>query len=201
MDVILQTIGTVGQVAGMALLYLHWRRGRGLGGGVLATGWALILLGMAPWMPGVSVERGLALASLAPMVVGLFLSAPHGLADLGSAARERPARRRTAARDAAAPAAEPPSPGRLARNAARWVGSVIVVPAVAIASMAAWQGFAPGSDVNRASFSILALMIVWVAALLWLLASAKPCRVTLIIALVAAAMGGGIFITTSGGTV
>jgi hypothetical protein len=201
MDVILQTVGTVGQAAGIALLYLHWRRRRVSGGGVLAAGWAFILIGMLPWMLGVSVERGLALASLAPMVAGLFLSAPHGLADLRSAARDRPARRRTAAGDAAAPAAEPPSPGHLARNTARWVGSLIVVPAVAIASMAAWQGFAPGSDVNRASFSIFVLMIVWVAALLWLLASAKPWRVTLITALVATALGGGIFIMTSGGTI
>tara|TARA_R110001606_G_scaffold380811_1_gene541579 strand:+ start:11503 stop:12105 length:603 start_codon:yes stop_codon:yes gene_type:complete len=198
MDIILQTLGVLAQAAGAALLYLHWRRQRGLGGITLAAGWALILIGVSPWLPGVSLERGLALAALAPMFVGLLLSAPGGLEDLRRAARDRPARRRTV-RDVTAPAGESPSPGSLSRNAARWVGSLIIVPLCAIAAMAAWQAFSPGPDVNRASFSILALMIVWIAALLWLLASAKPWRVALITAFGTSALGGSVFLLSAGG--
>jgi hypothetical protein len=199
MDVILQTLGIAGQAAGLALLYLCWRSWQGYGGLALAAGWALILFGMVPWLLNVSVERGLALASLGPMVVGLFLSIPNGLTDLSRNSKDRPARSR-AVRETTPSDADIAAPGRLSRNVARWAGALIATPALAIAAMAAWQAFMPGTPVNRAGFSIFALIIIWTAALLWLLASERPWRVALMTGVGAAFLGGSVLILASGGT-
>ncbi|KCZ86118.1 hypothetical protein HAD_10545 [Hyphomonas adhaerens MHS-3] len=199
MEVILQTLGIAGQAAGIALLYLNWRTRQGRGGAILAAGWTLILLGMAPWLLNVSVERGLAIASLAPMVVGLLLSAPNGLTDLKRNLRERPARSRTM-RETALSDAEIATPGRVSRNMARWAGAVVATPALSIAAMAAWQASMPGTPANRVGFSIFVLIVVWVAALLWLLASERPWRTALLTCGGAVVLGGGVFILASGGT-
>lgn len=193
MDMGLQMLGIAVQAAGLAILYLHWRARRGLGGLVLASGWALIGLGAVPWLLNVSIERGLAIAMLAPMMAGLFLLAPDALARVGDGA----ARKKKAppppleAEDAAA--------GALSRNVARWLGSLVAAPAFGVAAMAAWQAFTPGADVNRIAFSIFALMIGWTAAVLWLLASARPWLATLFTSVAAFALGGGAYLFASGG--
>lgn len=200
MELTLQILGIAAQAAGIALLYLHWRSRRGPGGAVLAVGWAFILLGMVPWLLNVSVARGLALASLGPMIVGLLLLIPNGLTDLRRNSKDRPERSR-AVRETAPSDPEIAVPGRLSRNATRWAGALIATPALAIAAMAAWQAFMPGTPVNRAGFSIFALIIVWTANLLWLLANERPWRVVLVTSAGAAALGASVFILTSGGTV
>lgn len=201
MELTLQTLGITGQGAGIALLYLHWRSRQGLGGAALAAGWALVLLGMVPWLLNVSVARGIALAAIAPMVAGLFLSAPNGLADLERNAKEHSSRSRPARGTTSATESEIALSGRLSRNVARWVGALIATPALSIAAMAAWQAFVPGTPANRAGLSIFVLIIVWMATLLWLLASERPWRVTLVSGTGAAVLGASVFILTSGETV
>lgn len=200
MEYTLQTLGVVGQVAGIALIYLHWRKRQAPGATGLVAGWALLLLGALPWLFNVSVERGLAIAMLAPMVAGMLLCLPNGLADIKGSTKGQTAKNQ-AAREAVRSDTKSISPGRLSRNIARWVGSLIVAPAFAIAAMAAWQAFMPGSVVNRASFSIFALIIAWTLGLLWLLASTKPWRVVLMTCFGAVALGGGILILPSAGVV
>ena len=199
MEVILQTLGIAGQAVGVALLFLNWRIRHGSGGGFLAAGWTLILLGMVPWLLNVSVERGLAIASLAPMVAGLLLSVPNGLTDLKRNSRDRPVRLRTM-RETGLSDAGIATRGRVSRNMARWVGAVVGTPALSIAAMAAWQASMPGTAASRVGFSIFVLIVVWVATLLWLLASERPWRAALLTCGGAVVLGGGIFILASGGT-
>ncbi|WP_135213090.1 hypothetical protein [Vitreimonas flagellata] len=194
MDIALQILGMMVQVAGLAILYLHWRAKRGLGGAVLVAGWALIALGALPWLMHVSIERGLALAMLAPMAAGLFLLAPDALARVGNSATPKKAR---AAQESLE--AESTSPGRLSRNVARWIGALIAAPALALAAMAAWQAFVPGVNADRFAFSIFALMIVWTAATLWLLATMRPWRATLVTTFAAFVLGGGAYLFVLGG--
>lgn len=193
MDITLQTLGVIGQTAGVALLYLHWRARNGLSGAILAAGWALIALGTLPWLLNVSVERAIAIALLAPMAVGLFLLAPGGVADLRRGTKDRSVRM-GGTREATPPAPEKVLSGRLSRDVARWTGALVVVPALALSTMAAWQAFTPGSAANRVGFSIFALIVMWTAALLWLLASEHPWRVTALTLLGAVMLGGSVFI-------
>lgn len=196
MDIALQILGIAVQATGLAILYLHWRAKRGLGGAALVAGWVLIALGAFPWLMHVSIERGLALAMLAPMAAGLLFLAPDGLARIGNGATPKKAR---AAQDATALESESASPGRMSRNIARWTGSLIAAPALALAAMAAWQSFVPGTHADRFAFSILALMIVWTAALLWLLATMRPWRATFATTLAAFVLGGSAHLFVSGG--
>ncbi len=194
MNIALQFLGIAVQVAGLAILYLHWRAKRGLGGALLVAGWALIALGALPWLMHVSIERGLALAMLAPMAGGLLFLTPDGLARIGNGAAPRKARGAQAP-----PEAESTVPGRISRNIARWIGALLAAPALALAAMAAWQAFVPGVNADRFAFSIFALMIAWNAALLWLLATMRPWRATLVTALAAFVLGGGAYLFASGG--
>ncbi|HEX8899717.1 hypothetical protein [Vitreimonas sp.] len=198
MAIALQVLGITVQTAGLAILYLHWRARRGLGGPVLFAGWALIALGATPWLYSVSVERAFALAMLAPMVAGLLLLAPDGLARSRPNATTRKAKTR-AVQDAAPLETDSHASGRVSRDVARWIGALVIAPAFALAAMAAWQAFAPGANADRVAFSILALMLAWTAALLWLLASLRPWRATSILGIVALALGGGAYLLVSGG--
>ncbi len=191
----LQMLGIAVQAAGLAILYLHWRAKRGLGGLTLVGGWALIGLGAIPWLLNVSIERGLAIAMLAPMMAGLFLLAPDALARVGDGAARK--------KKMQAPPleAEDAIPGVLSRNIARWLGALVAAPAFGVAAMAAWQAFAPTADVNRIAFSIFALMIGWTAALLWLLASVRPWLAAFVTSVSAIAIGGGAYLFALGGPV
>lgn len=187
MDFVLQIVGTALQAVGVALVFLQWRGKRS--GALLAGGWGLILVGAIPWLLDVSIERGLAIAMLAPMLFGLALLAPDGLARLGANKRERKQR----ARQDDAVEAQNAAPGAVSRTVARWIGALVAAPALALAATAAWQVFAPGSMIDRVAFSVFTLMIVWIAALLWLLSSARPWAVTAAASVGALALGGGAY--------
>ena len=172
---LLQALGILVQAAGLAVLFLHWRAKGGLGGPALAGAWALIVLGAAPWLLTVSPEKAVALGSLAPMLFGLALLAPDALPRVvnGKVRRQRPVRE--AADDSGIAA-----PGRASRNVARWFGALVAAPAVAAAATAAWLAYAPWNAVDSMVLAAFLLMAVVTAAWLWLLASLRPWRVTLI---------------------
>lgn len=176
MGVFLQSAGVAVQVVGVAALFWCWRARRPSNGVVLVAGWLSIFLGGAPWLLAVSVERGLALAMLAPMLAGLALLAPDALPRIGSASagRRRPSRIGDAGQGDA-----PSASGRRERIIARWAGSLVTVPALALAAMAVTLAADPGPIVDRAAVSILVLAVVWIATLLWLLAAERPWRVAL----------------------
>jgi hypothetical protein len=168
---LLQTLGVLIQGAGIYILFLHWRAKRRHGGGFLAAGWALILLGAAPWFFGASPERALAIATFAPMTFGLALLAPDALPRLrAGAARKRP-RPIPDAEDNDAP-----QPGHALRIAGRWFAALIAAPLLALAAAAAYQALIPGSIADRTVFSGFLAIAMWASALLWLLAAAKPWR-------------------------
>ena len=143
----LQIAGIAAQSAGLLVLFLHWRAKRGLGAVTLVLGWTLVALGAIPWLLSVSPERGLAIAMLAPMASGLLLLAPDGLSRLGNGAKPKKER---GVDPATALEPETATQGRLSRNVARWIGSVIAAPALALAAAAAWQAFVPGAIADRA---------------------------------------------------
>jgi len=172
---LLQALGILVQAAGLGVLFLHWRAKGGLGGGALIGGWALVVLGAAPWLLGVSVERSLALGALAPMIFGLALLAPDALPRLanGKVRRARPVRE--AANDTEIAAA-----GRASRNAARWFGALIAAPGLTFAVVAALLAYAPWKPIDTMVVSAFLFAGVLTAALLWLLASTRPWRDDLI---------------------
>lgn len=174
---LLQTLGILVQAAGLAVLFLHWRAKGGLGGVALAGGWALVVLGAAPWLLTASPEKALALGTLAPMMAGLALLAPDALPRVlaGKARRDRIRPAEPADEAQVAP------PGRAARNAARWFGALIAAPGMALASVAAWVAFAPLSASDSLVSGVFLLAAIWTGALLWLLASARPWRSALFV--------------------
>lgn len=193
-NLLLQTLGVLAQAAGLLVLFLHWRARRGLGGGALAAGWALVLAGAAPWFAHAAPERALALAALAPMALGLLFLAPDAWPRVAARAA-KPAR----AEPAAEPDAESPAPGRVSRNIARWIAGVVAAPALALAAAAAAQAFAPGAVADRIVLSMLVAIAMWTAAALWLLSSAKPWRASLTALLLAVAIGGATIVKVAGG--
>jgi len=168
---LIQTLGVLVQGAGITILFLHWRAKRSHSGGFLAAGWALIALGAAPWFFGVAPERALAIAALAPMVLGLAFVAPDALPRLGANA----ARKKSKPVPESEETATPP-PGRVFRNAGRWFAALIAAPVLALAGAAAYQAFTPGSIADRTVFSGFFAIAIWTAASLWLLAASKPWR-------------------------
>lgn len=168
---LLQTLGVLIQGAGIYILFLHWRARRRHGGGFLAAGWALILLGAAPWFFGVSLERAMALAAFAPMAFGLAFLAPDALPRLGAGATRKKLNPVSDAGDS-----EALRPGSTLRNAGRWFAALIAAPLLALAGAAAFQALIPGSIADRTVFSGFLAIAIWTAALLWLLADAKPWR-------------------------
>ena len=192
----LQIAGIAAQSAGLLVLFLHWRAKRGLGAVTLVLGWTLVALSAIPWLLSVSPERGLAIAMLAPMASGLLLLAPDGLSRLGNGAKPKKER---GVDPATALEPETATQGRLSRNVARWIGSVIAAPALALAAAAAWQAFVPGAIADRVAFSILVLMIVWTAALLWLLSTMRPWIAAALITIAAFGLGAGAHAFVTGG--
>jgi hypothetical protein len=193
-DLLLQALGVLAQAAGLLLLFLHWRARRGLGGAALAAGWALVLLGAAPWFLGVAPERALALAALAPMTFGLFFLAPDALPRVAGGAMKNERTTPAAELDA-----EAPTPGRLSRNIARWLASLVAAPALALSAAAASQAFTPGATTDQIVFSVLVTIAVWTAAALWLLATTKPWRATLIALALTATISGATYLKVSSG--
>ncbi len=191
----MQVAGVAVQAAGVLVLYLHWRAKGGLGGVAVVAGWVMIAAGGAPWLLAVSAERGLAIAMLTPMTMGLALLAPDALARFENRGKRKPERTgETLEPDASAP-------GRTSRNMARWIGALIAAPAFALASAAAWQAWGPGNVVDRVAFSIFALMLAWTAALLWVLSAPRPWRAAAVTTLGALALGGGAYLFVSSGAV
>lgn len=171
----LQALGILVQAAGLAVLLRHWRTRNGLGGGVLAGAWALIVLGAAPWLLTVSGDKAVALGALAPMLLGLALLAPDALPRLtsGKVRRERPIREAVDTDEMAAA-------GRARRNAARWFGALVAAPALSVAAVAVCLAYAPWSPIDSTVLSAFLFAGVLTGALLWLLASTRPWRADLI---------------------
>lgn len=187
----LQTLGVFVQGLGLALLLLHWRAKRGLGGGVLAAAWILVAAGAAPWFLNAAPERALALAVLAPMAFGLALLAPDALARIAPNAATRRQRAPVEALEN-----EPTSPGRWSRNAARWFSGVVAAPALAFAAAAAWQALGPGGVADRTVFSGVAFITVWTIAVLWLLSTARPWLAALGAIAIAIPLAGAAYLAT-----
>lgn len=185
---LLQVLGVIIQAAGLILLHQHWRVRGGLGGGALLGAWVLIILGAAPWLIGVSPERALALGVLAPMLIGLLLLAPDAYARL-SGARARSARPRRPARADPGEAAAALS----GTGGARWFSALVAAPALCAAAAAAWLAYSPLSAVDSMVFSAFLMAAILTAALLRLLATARPwcealitCGAALLLAVLAA---------------
>lgn len=138
---------------------------------MLAGAWALIVLGAAPWLLTVSLDKAVALGSLAPMLLGLALLAPDALPRLSSGKfrRERPVREATDESEIAAA-------GRASRNAARWFGALVAAPALSVAAAAVCLAYAPWSAIDSTVLSAFLFAGVLTGALLWLLASTRPWR-------------------------
>jgi hypothetical protein len=183
---LLQSIGVLIQAAGILILYLHWRRRRGSHGAFLVSGWALMALGAAPWFLSASPERALAIGMLPPMLAGLLLLAPDALPRIAA----KTAIKKT---KVVAGADEPvsPAPGSAARNAGRWFAVLIAAPSLGLSAATIWQIIYPGGVADRTVFSSLVLIAVWIAALLWLLASDRPWRAGLAVCAAATLLGVG----------
>jgi hypothetical protein len=191
---VLQTLGVLIQGAGIYILFLHWRARRRHGGGFLAAGWALIALGAAPWFAGVSPERALAIAAFAPMIAGLAFLAPDALPRIGAKAARKKSKPVPEAEGRQAP-----EPKRFLRNAGRWFAALIAAPLLALAGAATYQALAPGSIADRTVFSGFFAIVVWTAAILWLLATSKPWRASGAACAIAALLGAAVYMLISQG--
>lgn len=191
---LLQTLGVLIQGAGIFILFLHWRAKRSHSGGFLAAGWVFILVGAAPWFIGVAPERALALAMFAPMAFGLTFLAPDALPRLGAGAVRKKPRPVLDAKDGVSP-----QPGRTLRNAGRCFAALITAPLLALASAAAYQALIPGSIADRTVFSGFLAIAVWTAAVLWLLATARPWRAAGAACVCALILSSVIFVAVSRG--
>lgn len=191
----LQVLGVLVQLAGLTLLFLHWRAKRGLGGGVLVAAWTLMAIGAAPFFFHDSPEKALALGLLAPMAAGLFLLAPDALPRIGPSAAKRKDRTRdnTESEEAVFGA------GRVSRNIARWFAALIAAPALTLAAGAAFQAFAPFNAIDRMVFSTLLLIAVGAIVFLWLLSTTRPWRSAFIACCIALALSAGVYAIVSNG--
>ncbi|MDG2521574.1 hypothetical protein P7B02_08470 [Caulobacter segnis] len=167
----LQALGILVQAAGLAALLMHWRAKSGLGGGVLAGAWALVILGAAPWLLTVSPEKALALGSLAPMMFGLALLAPDALPRINSGKVKRDRTAREPADDADMAAA-----GRVSRNTARWFSALVAAPALTLAASAAWLAYVPLGPIDSLVSCAFLMAAVLTGALLWLLSVTRIWR-------------------------
>lgn len=195
MDMLAPALGVALQCAGLLLVFAHWRARRRSDASGLVAGWTLMLLGAAPWLMSVSVERALAIASLAPMMFGLILLAPDAFPRL----RTSSARKRNEGDAEAEP--ETRSSHRVSRNAARWVASLIAAPSVALAAAAAWQALVPGALADRVVASTGVLIVVWTFAALASLSTQRPWLLSLVLTVVALTMATSLHWTTLSGSV
>jgi len=167
-----QFAGSLFSLLGLLAIFLTWRR-KSVRAGLwrlgLPSGWALLCLGLFVWMISTNPDQGLALGSVAVMMLACAFFAWQGLKLAGKPAKTQI--ERESATDTIAF-----GKGYWGRFTVRLLGSLLVVPAFGLLSGLLWRAYAPG---HAADVLITAAFIVTFAmtgALTWLLASRRPYR-------------------------
>lgn len=167
-----QVAGSLLALSGLLAIFLTWRH-KGVRDGLwrygLPAGWAMLCLGLSIWMISTNPDQGLALGSVAIMILAWLILSWQGLKLAGKPAKTQI--ERESATDTIAF-----GKGYWGRFTVRLLGSLIVVPAFGLLAGLLWRGYMPG---NAADVLIAAAFIVTLAmtgALTWLLASRRPYR-------------------------
>jgi hypothetical protein len=164
--------GAAAMALGLAGVFRAWRGrggrapGRRLG---LAAGWLLVALGVGLWARAAG-DVGAAQAVAAAMLLALAGVGAHGL--VLSHPRKPPRETRTEAGVA------PPTPGSAAHAAARLAGSLAAAPAFGLLTGLQVCRLGAGAEATRlVGFAFVAVLAA-ALGLVWVLASARPIRVT-----------------------
>jgi hypothetical protein len=189
-----QFAGSLFSLLGLLAIFLTWRR-KGVRAGAwrygLPAGWALLVLGLIVWTISTNPDQGLALGSVAVMILACAFLAWQGLKLTGKPAKTQA--ERESATDTLAL-----GKGYWGRFTVRLLGSLIIVPAFGLLIGLLWRAYAPG---NAADVLIAAAFIVTFAltgALTWLLASRRPYRTCAALTLASLVAAGVIYLPLLG---
>lgn len=189
-----QFAGSLLFLLGLLTIFLTWRH-KGVRTGLwrcgLPAGWALLILGLAVWMVSTKPDQGLALGSVAVMMLACAFVGWQGLKLAGKPAKTQI--ERESATDTIAF-----GKGYWGRFTVRLLGSLLVVPAFGLLAGLLWRAYAPG---NAADVLIAAAFIVTFAmtgALTWLLASRRPYRTCGALILASLIVAGVIYLPLPG---
>lgn len=189
-----QFVGSLLSLSGLLAIFLTWRR-KGVRTGLwcvgLPAGWMLIIVGLIVWMASPHPDQGLALGSVAIMMMACIILVWQGMKRVGKPAK--PQIERESATDTV-----PLGKGYWGRFTVRLLGGLLVVPAFGLLAGLLWRAYAPG---NAADVLITAALIVTLAmsgALTWLLASRRPYRTCGMLILASLISAGAVYLPLTG---
>jgi hypothetical protein len=159
-------------LAGLLAVFLTWQR-KGVRTGLwrfgLPAGWGLMVLGLCVWTISTTPDHGLALGSVALMVLAGAILTWQGLKLANKPSKT--AIERESATDTVAL-----GKGYWGRFTIRLLSSLIIVPAVSVLLGILWQAYIPASTVDKLVGAAIAAIVIMSAALTWQLASRHPYR-------------------------
>lgn len=170
-------------LAGVGLLHRAWRD-RG-GAARVGLGWLLLIGSVSVWrLGGPGWDKAIALATLAPMLVGAVFLAPQVRHAVGqaSAKRHKPKRARSASASGQEPA---PSPTPVWRSLVRGFLVGPVAGAAALGAAAAVALHAPGAEADRYVAALFVLPVLWAAAATWATTDGRLVRVSAALGVIA----------------
>ncbi len=190
MSATLPITGTLAVFAGLLLLFLAWRRKAprtGMWRLALPASWGLLGAGMLAWSLSTHADQGLALGVVVVMMLACGLVAWQGLRQVGQPVKVQTVRE--IASDSLALGA-----GYWGRVVVRLAGSVVVVPGLGFAVGGLWYTYGPGHEADRLMGMAMASLIFAAAGWVIQLASRRPWRACLGLALVTVVAAGLAFL-------
>lgn len=176
-------LSTLALAAGLGVTFGVWRRLAERGW--LLAGWALMGLGLAGWAASSNADVGLSRGVAALMLLALIAVGAYSLTLAG---------RRKAATERLSADTLGLGPGAWARGTARLLGSLLAAPAAGMAAGLAWMAWAPGVEASRLIGMATVVCLATAIGLTVLLASARPSRIALALALIALALTAAVLL-------